>query len=277
MTESLLKRAYLSNGFAVSPPVHDAVALERAVVATEHIQRHCTDLPAKLAEKLVFERTLPAAKRDGLTPEATGDAIFIIGDPPAFDPLFAEFIVAPDLVALVRDLLGTHDIRCHFSNVTMKRGRVGSGIGWHRDFPNRYVCPSGPTFLRVMICLDGMDEANGATRFVSGSHRVTDAQAAMVKGAAVAEADGAHIATAVCGPGALVFIHPKSVHGGPPNASPRHRRNLIVQWGRADDPPQASDDRYEETLGGLSVDEIRDWVQRAAAIASPSAAAAHCR
>ena len=81
---------------------------------------------------------------------------------------------------------------------------------------------------------DGMDEMSGATAFLPGSHRVSDADCASgVDPAAVAGTDPRR---ACCGPGALVAIHPKVIHGGAGNASDRWRRNIVVQIGAADEP-----------------------------------------
>jgi hypothetical protein len=86
-----------------------------------------------------MERDLPAAQRDGRPVQEAGDAIFIIGDPAAFDPAFAQIAILPRLVTIVRHVLGSHDICLHFCNVTMKRPQVGSRINWHRDFPNSSI------------------------------------------------------------------------------------------------------------------------------------------
>jgi hypothetical protein len=75
----------------------------------------------------------------------------------------------------------------------------------------------------------------------------------------VAKQAGAVIETAICPPGSVVAIHPKVVHGGPPNGSLRQRRNLIIQWGRADD-PIATSAEGPETLTGLSVEQIEEWL-----------------
>jgi phytanoyl-CoA hydroxylase len=250
-------RDFHGQGFAVVPPFLDPARLQAAAERIEAIRREAPVLPEPLRRRLLFERELPAAKRQGIAPEATGDALFLLGDPPAFDPLFATLVADPGLVELARHLLGTREIRHHFSNVTMKSARVGSGIAWHRDFPNAYLCPKGSSFLRLMICLDGMDAENGATRFVVDSHRISDDEARHAVAARAAESPEARIAAAHVLPGAVVAIHPKSVHGGPPNASPRPRRNLVIQWGRADDPVEIPEG-IDETLAGFSTSQIEE-------------------
>jgi phytanoyl-CoA hydroxylase len=97
------------------------------------------------------------------------------------------------------------------------------------------MCPQRSSFLRVMVCLDGMDEGNGGTCFVPGSHLVSDDEAAAME-RTTTEPPSSDVEVATCPPGSLVFIHPKVLHGGSRNASDRPRRNLIAQWGPADAP-----------------------------------------
>jgi Phytanoyl-CoA dioxygenase (PhyH) len=257
-------RGFHGQGFAILPPFLDPALLQAATERIEAIRQTASTLPEPLRRRLIFERELPATKRQGIAPEATGDALFLLGDPPAFDPLFAALVIDPRLVDLTCHLLGTREIRYHFSNVTMKSARVGSSISWHRDFPNQYLCPQSSSFLRLMVCLDGMDTENGATRFVVDSHRISDNDARAAVAARETEAPNARMVSAYGPPGAVVAIHPKSIHGGPPNTSPRPRRNLVIQWGRADDPLEIPEG-IDETLAGFSVAEIEAWLKRPAA------------
>lgn len=246
--------SYAARGYAVSTALLAPRLGRAAIAAIERIQQNPAALPPNLTENLVFERTLSAHKRNGIPADATGDAIFIIGNLPAFDPAFVACLIAPRLLALVRALLGSDDIRYHFSNVTMKRPLVGSGIGWHRDFPNRYICPQRPSFLRLMICLDGMDAENGATTFALGSHLLADRP-----DADAADAERSPQMRAICPPGSVVAIHPRVAHGGTPNPTARQRRNIVVQWGRADDPPTPPADAVE-SLFCCAPAEMAQWL-----------------
>lgn len=246
--------AYRRNGFAMLPSVFPPHHIQCLLEMIEAIQASLPTLTAEQCARLILERDLPATKRNGLAAELTGDAIFIIGEPPAFDYRFAELMLYAPLIGMIQHLLQCQDVRYHLSNVTMKRGQVGSGIAWHRDFPNRYICPADSSFLRVMICLDGMDSESGATEFIPGSHLLSDSEAESASAAHDACSAGARKVSANCPPGSLVFIHPKVVHGGPPNTSERHRRNLVVQWGRG------AVLKGEEILSGYSIDEIQTWI-----------------
>jgi Phytanoyl-CoA dioxygenase (PhyH) len=172
-----LKADYDQLGYVISPALLSSELTVEMIELIETVQSGIADLSPQHLNLLVLERDLPASKRGGIAAGEVGDAIFILGDPPAFDRRFTAAIVAPAAVELAQHLLGASDIRYHFSNITMKRERVGSGISWHRDYPNAYMCPETSSFVRLMICLDGMDPGNGATRFVVGSQRILDSEA----------------------------------------------------------------------------------------------------
>lgn len=234
---------YQANGFAVVPDCLGDPVRQAAIRAVEDIQARVGDLPAGLSRHLVMERDLPDGKRGGVSAAEAGDAIFIIGDLAAFDRRLVAPLVEDRVVALVRSALGVDDVRLHLCNMTGKAPRVGSGIGWHQDFPNKYICPGSPSFVRVLLCLDPMDGDNGATRFLAGSHR----------------GKGGDEVTVSCGAGDAVLVHPLVRHGGTPNHSDRHRRVLVAQWGRPDDPPLPGQPR--ESLTGLGDADIRAWLR----------------
>jgi ectoine hydroxylase-related dioxygenase (phytanoyl-CoA dioxygenase family) len=209
-------------------------------------------------QEILLERDLPPGPRGGIPPEEVGDAIYLIGDPPAFDPRLAGLMIEPAVLEPIRGILGTDDIRCHFSNITMKAPRVGRSLKYHRDFPWEpgYIYPRTAATVRAMICLDGMDEENGATGFVAGSHLIA-AEDLNSKVPPEQPRDG--ITLALCPAGSVVFIDPKVLHGGGRNLSARHRRNIIVQWGAFDGPVCVNAPRAE-SLTGLSEAQIRAWL-----------------
>ena len=186
------------------------------------------------ARDLVYERDLSDAGRNGIPAAEVGDALFILGDLCRYAPQFGALLQLPALVQACRLALGSTDLIAHFMNATIKHPGFGRAIGWHRDFPNDYLSGTDSHFLRVMVCLDGMAEAGGATRFISGSHRIGDDYAVAEKRGGARHRYGAnHGVAAECAPGDLVLIHPKVIHGGPANTSARPRRNVIVQVGVA--------------------------------------------
>ena len=103
----------------------------------------------------------------GFDPDARNIRVFdLIGK----DPVFTELIEHPIAVELVRHVIGAPFSLSNFSaNVTAP----GSGaMGMHAD--QGYVpapWPPYPMAVNVAWTLDDFTEANGATRFVPGSHR----------------------------------------------------------------------------------------------------------
>ncbi len=241
--------AFRKDGFgtvrgAVSPAV-----VEGLVAAVERVQAEVSDLSPDMRGRLTLERDLPADRRGGMAASRVGDAIFILGDPASFDDAFLDLLDAPGIVGPVREAVETSATMAHFMNVTIKHPRWGRALGWHRDYPNGYACPAASRFVRVMLCLDGMDESSGATTFVPGSHRIDDGAARDEAGPRATPSPGDVVAIR-CAPGDLVLIHPKVLHGGGMNTSARPRRNVVLQAGDATapllDPPQG-----ESVMGRL--------------------------
>lgn len=217
---------YESAGFGV---VRDAVpadlltAMGAWLVSAEAAARQCS--AEEQARDLVYEKDLP---------DAVDDAIFILGDLCRYAPQFSALLRLPALVHACTLALGSTKLVAHFMNATTKHPRFGRAIGWHRDFPNGYLSGTDSRFLRVMVCLDGMAEHGGATRFLTGSQRVDDGYAiAEKRGGAKHRYAAHHGVAAECAPGDLILIHPKVIHGGPANTSALPRRNVIVQVGVA--------------------------------------------
>jgi ectoine hydroxylase-related dioxygenase (phytanoyl-CoA dioxygenase family) len=226
---------YESTGYGVvrqAVPAPQLAAMGAWLAHAEVAARQCG--AEEQARDLVFEKDLSDAGRNGIPAAEVGDAIFILGDLCRYAPQFSALLQLPALVDACARALGSADLVAHFMNATTKHPGFGRGIGWHRDFPNGYLSGAGSRFLRVMVCLDGMAEHGGATRFIAGSHRVDDSYAAQEKRGGARHPYGAHHGVAAeCAPGDLVLIHPRVVHGGPANTSALPRRNVIVQVGVA--------------------------------------------
>lgn len=241
---------FARDGYCV---VRQAVPLPRVAAfcrAVDRVQAMVPDLPPVLRERLTLERDLPADRRGGIAAEEVRDSIFILGDPTAFDAIFATLLEETAIQAAVREALGTRDVVVHFMNITIKHPRFGRAIGWHRDFPNCYACPPSSRFLRVMLCLDGMTEAGGATAFLPGSHRIDDVEAEALSASPTRPPPPSpgEAMPACCDPGDLVVIHPKVLHGGGINTSATPRRNIVLQAGDAAAPLRSRP--LQETLAG---------------------------
>ncbi len=243
---------YHDKGYYISDPLFSASELAEVSSLLDHLVARAADCE-EMAKDCVFERDQPASKRGGVAIEPDSKAVFIVGDVPRFCPQLIPFLTDLKLVDLVASFLGTSDIVMHFANLTMKSAKIGSGINWHRDFLNKFICPVAPSMVRTMICVDGMSPDTGATRFLSGSHNEPGQAASDV------EPMDDRIEVAACSAGAVAAIHPLVLHCGPPNFSPLPRRNIVIQWGRTD-VPLATD--FKESVTGKTIECLRAEVNR---------------
>lgn len=100
------------------------------------------------------------------------DANIRIYNLPALDPLFVELLMREDALDGVRAAIGEHAL---VSNFTANVALPGSGsMNLHSD---QALAVPGPWFhpwaVNVIWCLDDVHDANGATRYLPGSHRFT--------------------------------------------------------------------------------------------------------
>ncbi|CAN7750589.1 phytanoyl-CoA dioxygenase family protein [Acidovorax sp. LjRoot66] len=228
------KDAYEANGFAVTGSAFSAKAL--GVMGAE--LRRVLDLTSDMKESelqadFVFEKDLSDAGRNGVGAANVGDAVFIAGNLARYSSLFGD-LFNDSSIGAARHALGTDELVAHLINATIKHPGWGRRISWHRDFPNQYLSAKTSRQLRIMVCLDGMKEEGGATRFVPGSHLITDEAAIAEQASAIRPSlDERSGVCAECAPGSLVLIHPKVLHASPVNTLDRARRNIVMQIGVA--------------------------------------------
>ena len=225
--------AYQRAGFGV---VRNAVPESLLSALCAQLERADADVrridDEEKARNIVFEKDLSDAGRMGFPAGDVGEAPFIIGDLCRYVPLCSSLLRVPAVTETAALALGTKHMAAHFMNATIKHPMFGRAIGWHRDFPNEYLSGTRSTFVRLMICLDGMQERGGATRFLPGTHTISDEDALNEKKAGIRHRHDRYAGCAAeCDPGDIVVIHPKIVHGSPVNLSATARRNIVVQVG----------------------------------------------
>lgn len=185
------------------PSVLNEKALASAREAVGIIERSVGDLhPDIVSQLFVFETATPATE----STDPPREVLFIASDAPRFQPELVEVLTDPFLIELTQALLGTEEIQYHFANITTKVPGLGRAVSWHRDYPNQYICPRRSSFLRVMVCLDGMDGDNGGTQFVSGSHVLSDEEAAALERNTCGPANSEVVVAGL--PARLAGVHP---------------------------------------------------------------------
>lgn len=222
--------AVLRGAFSASEIEELRLALDEAIEQA----KGCS--PERQQRDIVFETGLSDQNPTGLSASEAGGPVFILGDLGRYSPRFLALLRNARLSDACSRHLRSDVAVAHLMNATIKQPLLGRAIRWHRDFPNGYLCTPRSDFLRLMICLDGMVEAGGATRFIPGSHLVDDSVAIEEKRRGkprgsrsdLNEFDGV---AAECDPGDVVIIHPKVLHGSPANRSTRIRRNIVIQVG----------------------------------------------
>ncbi|MEM8795978.1 MAG: phytanoyl-CoA dioxygenase family protein [Pseudomonadota bacterium] len=232
---------YFIRGYCTSGPIFSPDELVQIAYLLDQTCSRATHHD-EVARDCIFERDQPSSKRGGLELEHDENIIFVLGNLFQHCPELISLILKQALLKLVKSTIMVDEPVLHLVNLTQKAARIGSSINFHRDFPNKYICPIEPVMVRTMICIDGMTEENGPTSFFVGSHLDTSTDASEL----VSEA-------ALCDPGSVVAINPLVLHGGLANRSPNPRRNIIIQWGAKNVPLM---DKTKEFVTGKSAYDL---------------------
>ena len=191
-------------------------------------------------------------RNPGVTLDEMGREPFLLTALPEISLVFVRILAQENLWALAAGLLETDDVVYHFSNLTRKPARIGPNLTWHRDYPNKYICPAASRhFFRLLIPLEKMDAENGCTLVIPQSHHVSDEQAVQEDMRPAFDLATAVPLTAQAGE--AFAIHPKVIHGGTENRSARNRNLLVIQFAA-----RTSAHLYwcEERFTGLTRSEI---------------------
>lgn len=124
-----------------------------------------------LAAALESERRGSPTHIPGLDPNDSNVRVFNLPD---LDPVFLDLIQRPNALEYVRALIGDDFI---ISNFTANIARPGArSMTPHSDLSAVFPGPwSACWSMNIIWCLDDVYEANGATRYLPGSHRIEHA------------------------------------------------------------------------------------------------------
>ncbi|NKB45556.1 MAG: hypothetical protein GKS03_14890 [Alphaproteobacteria bacterium] len=220
------------HGFALLPNAFNSEEIGQLSSAINAASGAPSSLTEEVERALVYVRDLPTEQRGPQEAENPSDDVYIIGALPHVDPIFHWLVCDSLLSNLAAKALATDSIHYHFSNATLKPPRVGPQVGWHRDYPNQYICGETSEQVRTLIFLNDTDTDNGGFYIIPGSHLVSDSEA---KTQSPAMNDDESIALS-CPAGSVLVLHPKLFHRSTFNRSERPRTVLLAQWGAANNP-----------------------------------------
>jgi ectoine hydroxylase-related dioxygenase (phytanoyl-CoA dioxygenase family) len=152
-------------------------------------------------------------------------------------PTLAAMSRSEEILAAMRQLIGP-DLYLYHSKLLMKPAGVGGPIPWHQDWGYWQHGSRLPVQVNCQVAIDGADAANGALRFVDGSHlggaighdRLARNFFHMVLGQDIEDRASTLVAMQ---PGDAVFFGSLVVHGSGANRSSRHRRANTFAYDRA--------------------------------------------
>ncbi len=218
MNVATICRQYEEEGFVRLGGFFPPAELERI---RDALERYVRDIAPRL----------PPADR---VLEADGTSVRNLWRMQAHDTFFAELAQRPAITSLVGRLVRGEPVLMAVESFC-KPARVGSAVPYHQD--NAYFCQAPPDVLTVWVALDPTTEANGAVRYVPGSHRygVLAHKPSFVQGNSFGLAEPPDPATTdeICAemqPGDIVIHHSQIIHRSTPNTSPNPRRGLLLVY-----------------------------------------------
>jgi hypothetical protein len=231
------RRAYQDDGFLIVQDLLDPALVSGLRDGLDRITGGGAGLPPRLREKLFLERdhvrNNPQWYTGVLAPEDCGGAVRQVADLGLFAPAFAALICHPPLLEVLETLFASPDFSFTYMIGRPKAARVGNGISnghFHRDAP--FEDTTSTNTVIALLCLDDMAGDNGATSFIRGSHKVSDAEAAdpRWRDVAAARLDLGERVDVRCPAGAGVFFSSKLLHAAGHNRSDHPRRTILSEW-----------------------------------------------
>lgn len=154
-------------------------------------------------------------------------------------PAFWEFMCDPVMTDLAADVVGP-DVKFHHAKLNVKSEYGTRGFKWHQDIPAWPHTDYSP--VTIGIYLTGCDDLQGPLSFVRGSHlgplhsQYDDAGAFVVRvrDEVMRPVTDDMIVTATGGPGTVVLLNCRTIHGSLENRSDRARPLLLPVYSSAD-------------------------------------------
>ena len=212
------RASFEANGYLVKPGLFDRETMDAVDVEIEDLHDRMVAAPLEGV---------------GISWEEFEDAEL----PKRIRQLMHSEVVSPTLNAMLRSdrmlevvsaLIGP-DVSLYHSKLLMKAANDGTAIPWHQDYAYWKKEGNRPLMVNCMVAIDPMDEINGCTEFVAGSHhwglqehqREKTSFGVFLPGHYQVRDDSTAI---VLGRGDGIFFNALVIHGSAPNTSDRDRR-----------------------------------------------------
>ncbi len=225
------RRAYFEDGFLVLPNYVPESWLKRLRAAMEEL----------------LDRSRAVTRSDSIYVLEEGHSaneprLHRISSPQDQHPTFWEFMTDPIMTDLAADVVGP-DVKFHHAKLNVKSGKGTQGFGWHQDIPAWPHTDYSPVTIGIYI--NGCGEDQGPLTVAKGSHdgplfsmyddagnfvvKIRDKDLGWLKDEIVASITG--------GPGTVLLLNCRAVHGSVPNRSSAARPLLLPVYSSADSFP----------------------------------------
>lgn len=236
---------FYRDGYLVVEDVLDAQTLSTLRAGIERITADPDSIPDGLRRHIQLERDYIEKRPDQNDHDAAqvGNAVRNIMELPLFDPAFGKLIAYEPLLDILEVLFDSGEFHFHNYECIVKAPRISSRFLWHRDL--LYLKHSTSNLITTMLCLDGMNAANGATIVLPGTHRIAHEDVLRADADIPVDELPTDVprVTVKCPEGSAVLFHVNLIHGGGANRADIPRRNLIGIWAGPDAHP-ATPSRY---------------------------------
>jgi ectoine hydroxylase len=163
-----------------------------------------------------------------------------ITSPQDAHPAFWDFLVSEEITRLVADLVGP-DVKFHHAKLNTKAERGSAPFFWHQDFPGWPHTDFSP--VTVGVYLKGCTAEQGPLGFLPGSHtgplydQYDDQDRVIPIPQQVLDQNKDKLVYPTGGPGTVVLLNCRVVHGSGVNTSDAPRPLLLSVYSSADSFP----------------------------------------
>jgi phytanoyl-CoA hydroxylase len=240
-------RQYEEEGYLILPNVYDAALVQRMRTVVDGLVENSRE--AKASDKVYDLAPTHSASRP---------RVRRIKNPVAVDPVFQEVVRHPNLIAILRQLIGPN-IRLRNSKLNLKEAHHGDPVEWHQDWA--FYPHTNQDVLAVGVMLDDCQLENGPLLVIPGSHKDpiynhhSDGYFCGAMDPSRCDVDFSKAVPCTAPAGSISIHHARTVHGSAENTSTHPRRLLLYEITAADAWPLLGVPNLEEYDGRIIAGE----------------------